>query len=129
MFRHQFFTRIEETACHGCRTRGKNKDFHLPSNRTSKKKAAREVSSKGFCFQWLGSPTKNVKKILLVTCLLGRGTNPAIGGGEALETKESQQHQKQAEPHTAHPQGGGALETKESQQQYMSLFPHFFLNY
>lgn len=29
---------IRETACHGCRTRGKNKDFHLPSNTTSKKK-------------------------------------------------------------------------------------------
>ena len=31
------------------------------------------------------------------------------GGGETLETKESQQHQKQAEPHTTapHAQGGG----------------------
>ena len=31
-------SRTRETACHGCRTRGKNKDFHLPSNTTSKKK-------------------------------------------------------------------------------------------
>lgn len=28
---------IRETACRGCRTRGKNMDFHLPSNTTSKK--------------------------------------------------------------------------------------------
>ena len=47
-----------------------------------------------------------------------RGAHPR-GGGEALETQESQQHQKQAEPHTTapHPQGvGAALETQESQQ-------------